>query len=92
MKQIWYDKIGLSDDTWCDTVYLLHSEFMSTHRYAVDKLHSTPESMEFYTLIYMHHTIAGKGAPPDRIIEVTTDSGKDNFKHRQAAAETFFGQ
>lgn len=38
---------------------LLHSELVRSHGDAVDELHRAPEAVEFYTLVHVHHSIAG---------------------------------
>lgn len=71
---------------------LLDCKLVCSHRNTVDKLHGTPQSVKLNTLVHMHDSIAGERSTPDRIIQKGPDPSQDDFKHRQATAETFLCQ
>lgn len=74
------------------STYLLDCKLVCSHRNTVDKLHGTPQSVKLNTLVHMHDSIAGERSTPDRIIQKGPDPSQDDFKHRQATAETFLCQ
>lgn len=73
-------------------VHSLSCELVGPHRDAVDKLHGTPQPVEFDALVHVHDPIGGWRAPPDGVLQVAPNSGQDDFKHGQAAAEPLLGQ
>lgn len=64
-----------------DQTYSLSSEFICSHRNTVDKLHGTPEPVEFNTFVNMHDTIGWGRATPDGVLEVAPNACQNNFKH-----------
>ena len=48
--------------------YSLSCELIGSHGDAVDKLHGTPEPVEFHALVHMHDAVGGRWAPPDRVL------------------------
>lgn len=73
-------------------MHSLSCELVGPHRDTVDKLHGTPQPVKLHTLIHMHDAIGGWRAPPDGVLQVAPDSGQDDLKHGQAAAEPLLGQ
>lgn len=73
-------------------MHSLSCELVGPHRDAVDKLHGTPQPVEFDTLVHVHDAIGGWRAPPDGVLQVAPNSGQDDFEHGQATAEPLLGQ
>ena len=65
---------------------------MCSHRYAVNKLHGTPQTVKLHALVDVHHAVAGQRPAPDRVIQEGAHSSEDNLKHGQTAAQPLFGQ
>lgn len=50
-------------------MYSLHCKLVRSHRYAVHKLHGTPETVELHTLVNVHHAVARQWPAPDWVIQ-----------------------
>lgn len=68
-------------------IHLLDSEFVLPNRHTKDKLHSTPESMELCTLVYVHDTISRGKTMIHRVLNEGPDTCQDDLKHRQATTQ-----
>lgn len=76
----------------CALLHSLHCELMGSHRDAVHKLHSTPETVELHTLVHVHHAVAGQRSAPDGVIQEASYTCEDDLKHGQTATQPLFGQ
>ena len=66
--------------------------FPFLQRHAVDKLYSTPESVELVALVNVHHAVQRHLPTEDGVIEETLDATHHHLKHRETTAQSLLCQ